>query len=143
MRKIGFTGTQKGMTKPQAHELIEYLLELNAMNDLREFHHGDCIGADSHFHTIMVKFLKHEAYDLIYIHPPENESKRAWCYSKHILIPKPYIERNHDIVDAVDILIAAPKERYEVLRSGTWATVRYARKVGKTVRIIDPKVGSK
>ncbi len=140
--KVGFTGTQNGMTKSQAHELIEYLLELHAMNDLCEFHHGDCIGADSHFHAIMMKFLKHEACNLIYIHPPEDESKRAWCYSKHILIPKPYIERNHDIVDAVDILIAAPKERYEVLRSGTWATVRYARKTGKEVHVIYPERSS-
>ncbi len=137
--KVGFIGTQRGMTNPQAHELIEYLIELHMANDLREFHHGDCIGADSHFHTIMMKLLKYEAHNLIYIHPPENESKRAWCYSKHVFTPKPYIERNHDIVDAVDIVIAAPKERYEVLRSGTWATIRYARTAGKTVHVIDPK----
>ena len=137
--KIGFTGTQKGMTNQQARELIEYLLELHTLNDAQEFHHGDCIGADAHFHHILMKFMKYEAYDCIYIHPPIDASKRAWCFSKHIFTPKPYIERNHDIVDAVDILIATPKTRREEVRSGTWATVRYARNSGKELHVIYPK----
>ena len=140
--KVGFTGTQKGMTNQQARKLIELLLELHALENAREFHHGDCVGADAHFHHILVKFMKHEAPDHIYIHPPDNTSKRAWCYSKHIFPVKPYIERNHDIVDAVDILIATPKTRHEELRSGTWATIRYARKTGKEVHVIYPERSS-
>ena len=49
---------------------------------------------------------------------------------------KRYLERNRDIVDACDILIACPRTLKEELRSGTWATVRYARKVGKPVAIL-------
>jgi hypothetical protein len=45
---------------------------------------------------------------------------------------KDFLERNRDIVDRVEILIAAP-EGPEVQRSGTWSTVRYAR--GKVIPI--------
>jgi predicted Rossmann fold nucleotide-binding protein DprA/Smf involved in DNA uptake len=51
--------------------------------------------------------------------------------------PLPYLERNHAIVNESDFLIAAP-DGPETLRSGTWATVRYARKVGKRVLVIMP-----
>ncbi len=52
--------------------------------------------------------------------------------------PKPYLKRNHDIVDESDILIGFPSSEEERLRSGTWATVRYARKTGKRIYIIFP-----
>jgi hypothetical protein len=35
-------------------------------------------------------------------------------------------------------VIAAPMSSAEILRSGTWATIRYARKAGKPVLIIWP-----
>ena len=41
----------------------------------------------------------------------------------------PYLERNKNIVNAVDFIIAAP-DGPEKVRSGTWSTVRYAKKVG-------------
>ena len=139
LKRVGFTGTQAGMTRQQRIELDGYLRGLRVVHTLSEFHHGDCIGADSNFHSYLVaRLLKWQAYDLIFIHPPEDESKRAWCYSKNIFAPRPYLERNRDIVDAVDILIATPRQQYEVVRSGTWATIRYARKMGRKVRIIWP-----
>lgn len=71
-------------------------------------------------------------------HPPLNESKRAhnkftsvWCE------PRPFIVRNHDIVDLTDWLLATPKGD-EVVRSGTWATVRYARRIDHPVVIVYP-----
>ena len=51
---------------------------------------------------------------------------------------KPYLERNKKIVNCCDILIAAPKQINEVLRSGTWSTIRYAKKIGIEVFIILP-----
>ena len=44
--KIGFTGTQKGMTH---HQLIKLLDELCSYSNI-ELHHGDCIGADAQAH---------------------------------------------------------------------------------------------
>lgn len=137
--KLGFTGTQDGMTEEQDAALGDFLVKLRKINLYRsgeaiEFHHGDCIGADEQAHQI--------AYTLgfeIFIHPPANNSKRAFCESPGItvLLPKPYLARNRDIVDSTNILIAAPKEP-EVLRSGTWATVRYVRREGKRIVLIDP-----
>jgi hypothetical protein len=48
------------------------------------------------------------------------------------------IERNTEIVDDSDHLFAAPKEQFEQLRSGTWATVRRARKKGIPYEILLP-----
>jgi predicted Rossmann fold nucleotide-binding protein DprA/Smf involved in DNA uptake len=52
--------------------------------------------------------------------------------------PRSFLERNHDIVDASEVLVAIPKETEEVLRSGTWATIRYAHKLRRRVMIIYP-----
>jgi predicted Rossmann fold nucleotide-binding protein DprA/Smf involved in DNA uptake len=51
---------------------------------------------------------------------------------------KPYLARNRDIVLETIALIAAPAEPQERIRSGTWSTVRFAKKQGKTVILILP-----
>jgi hypothetical protein len=119
--RVGFTGTSEGMSESQRNQLREWL---STHAPITEFHHGDCVGADHEAHQIAI------AYDIdIYIHPPENASKRAWCGGAvHIYPTKPYLARNHDIVDLTDVLIVAPKTDTEELRSGTWATYRYAMK---------------
>ncbi|MBA7517324.1 hypothetical protein ES705_09377 [subsurface metagenome] len=114
--KVGFTGTQSGMTEQQKTELTRSILLLCPS----EFHHGDCIGADEEAHEIANRLSLP-----IYIHPPKISTKRAFTNGYISYPPKPYLKRNHDIVDSVYILIACPKGK-EVLRSGTWATIRYA-----------------
>lgn len=74
------------------------------------------------------------------------DAKRAFCYRRKGVggelpierEPGPYLWRNHQIVDATSALIAAPFGFEEELRSGTWATVRYARKLGRPVRFFWP-----
>ena len=127
--KIGFTGTQLGMTQKQK-ETFARLLDILGVE---EFHHGDCVGADTDAHKITV-----EKAIPIFIHPPVNPIKRAFNKSENILEEKPYLKRNHDIVDATEALIAVPKGYKEELRSGTWATIRYALKRDKGVAIIEP-----
>jgi hypothetical protein len=130
MPSIGFTGTQKGMTEAQK-KTLRGLLDGGA----GELHHGDCIGADAEAHDIA-----DECGYAIILHPPTNYSKRAWCEApKHMMRPeKPYLDRNRDIVRETASLIAAPAEPEEQLRSGTWSTVRFARKAGKPVFVILP-----
>jgi hypothetical protein len=135
MIHIGFTGTQKGLTRKQNERLRskfrDYLLEYWFL------HHGDCIGGDDEADTIGKEYNAHRI-----IHPPLNPIKRAFCNTKggdySILPEKDYIPRNHDIVDSVSKLIACPKEKEEQLRSGTWATIRYARKKKLPIFIIYP-----
>lgn len=50
-----------------------------------------------------------------------------------IAISGGYMKRNDVLVAACDILLAFPRTKSEELRSGTWATVRRARKEGKPV----------
>ena len=132
---IGFTGTQEGMTTVQWAGVKKIL---DGLSEIREAHHGDCIGADTQFHLIVSSYFPQIK---IFIHPPFAHKKRSFCPGGTVLPKRQYLDRNHDIVDACSILIATPKEAEEVLRSGTWATIRYARKVGRECRVIHPKTG--
>ena len=129
MKKIGFTGTQKGMTYKQG----ETLLALLSRGEVGEFHHGDCKGADAQAHEIA-----RACRIPIYIHPPLIPEKRAYKHSRFTYPPEMYSERNRNIVDACNILIACPSSRSEEARSGTWATIHYARKKNKEIKIIWP-----
>jgi hypothetical protein len=131
MRAIaGFTGTQKGMTPAQAATLEK----LMKAEDVKFFHHGDCIGADAQAHNIALKI----GADVI-LHPPKNETKRAFSKDVTITFPsKEYLDRNHDIVDFTTVLFATPGEPKQKLRSGTWATIRYAEKKNKKLFVIFP-----
>jgi hypothetical protein len=130
MASIGFTGTQLGMTDAQKASLRRLLDGGGG-----ELHHGDCIGADAEAHDIA-----DECGYAIIIHPPSNHSKRAWReVPRHMMRPeKPYLDRNRDIVHATTSLIAAPAEPEEQARSGTWSTIRFAKKQGKLVFVILP-----
>lgn len=130
--KVGFTGTQTGLTDEQIELIVEVLA---ALEELTEMHHGDCIGADAQFYTI-VRTLRPNAK--IYSHPPTKDDKRAFTESDIVYNPKPYLDRNKDIVEDADVMIACPKEQQEILRSGTWATARHSRKTGVPLVIIYP-----
>ena len=133
--KIGFTGTQKGMTFDQKNNFLVTLKELNEDRHLEEFHHGDCIGADKDAHQLVETYFPHV---MIHIHPPENGVKRAFCKGGFNHPERPYLERNKNIVDFTDILIAVPDGESEKMRSGTWSTIRYAKKLNKNTMIIIP-----
>lgn len=137
MTDIGFTGTQRGMTDEQRRSFGELVWDMQYKID--EFHHGSCVGSDIeaaglvHFYT-SARIVAHPGTDANGESPKYVRDK----YVTEILEPRPYLIRNHNIVDTVDRLIATPKENEEVLRSGTWATIRYAEKRGKPVDIIYP-----
>ena len=118
MAELGFTGTQRGMTKKQLFAVMNIMQD----SSYETGHHGDCIGADWEFHQLC-RFKKMAVVG----HPPRNQSKRAFCTFDVTMPSKEYIPRNHDIVDASGLVIVAPGEMKEVLRSGTWATYRYAK----------------
>lgn len=128
---IGFTGTRSGMTDAQKKALSQILQEHLVIGQRCWFHHGDCIGADNEAHFVALLNRYHIA-----IHPPVDFRLRAFREGDILYPERDYITRNHEIVNCCDFLIAAPRGP-EVLRSGTWATVRYARKVGKKVLILD------
>lgn len=138
--RVGFTGTQTGMTQQQAHLALELLQQLkkraNAQHRDAYFHHGLCVGADEQAHGIA------RSIDFLIIgHPPLNISKMMRITPSEFgaLYPaKDYISRNHDIVHQAAAMLATPKGMEEELRSGTWATIRYARRLARPLAVIWP-----
>lgn len=128
--KVGFTGTQLGMSQHQKEQFVLKLYELNPT----QFHHGDCIGADAEAHDIVREFFPNV---WIVGHLPQSDGKRAFKKCDEYRDPLPYLVRDHNIVDETDFLIGSPKQDEEVLRSGTWATIRYSRKKNKPRRILE------
>jgi hypothetical protein len=128
-KHIGFTGTRQGMTRAQHYTLRDLLASFPGAILL----HGDCIGADAEAHDISLEL----GYDVV-IHPARIEDFRAFKIAEDTRRPAPALTRNKHIVRETELLIAAPAEAIEQLRSGTWSTVRFARRVGRPVRIILP-----
>jgi hypothetical protein len=128
----GFTGTRDGMTEPQEWQLRRMLEKCDVLK------HGDCKGSDEKAHQLMVS-LGTTSTKFIEVHPPTNPKLRARCEgANQVFPPKPYRERNRDIVDGCRVLIATPKSKNEEQYSGTWSTIRYAVSIGRPVRIIYP-----
>ena len=128
--RLGFTGTRKGMTKKQKTVLTSLVITLNP----HEFHDGDCDGADEEAHDIVRKVIGCRMIG----HPPNNDKARAHCKYDMNFLPKPYLERNRDIVNDVDHMVATPDTMKEKERGGTWYTIRYARKQDRKLTIIYP-----
>lgn len=127
--KIGFTGTQRGMTDKQKVALRGLLNQASGS----EFHHGDCVGSDAEAHHIANGMGLEPV-----IHPPDDPIKRAFCKANRVRQTEPYLVRNRNIVDSAELLIATPELEVETMGSGTWATVRYAVKQKKPVTVIWP-----
>lgn len=117
--KIGVTGARNGWTKAQESQFRDSIQKLR----IDEFHHGDCVGVDEQAVGVVREYFG----EIIHTHPPLNSKHRAHVGGK-LYLPKEYIERNHDIVDAVDALFVVPATDSEIQRSGTWATYRYGMK---------------
>ena len=145
--KIGFTGTRNGTTTQQ-------MMQVNALLDAlawahrhgpvssarsMEFHHGGAVDADRK----AAKLARHIGYE-VHWHPCPGvalsdvmqDDPDAVNDIWHEVFPP--LTRNRDIVDVSGVLIAVPKKREEELRSGTWATIRYARKVGRLTMMVWP-----
>lgn len=132
--RIGFTGTREGMTVKQKEGVVWILDHFRAT----EGHHGDCVGADAEFHEL----CRTNSVRTMIGHPPTNPKLRAFCEFDEEREPRPYLERNRDIVFEAELMIGCPKEYKEVVRArgqGTWSTIRYARDVArKWIFIIYP-----
>lgn len=130
---VGFTGTQIGMSADQCRELEKLWLTLKNQQDKRiELHHGDCVGGDEQAHDIAKKL----GFRIV-IHPPIIETSRAFCSgADEIRQQFDYLVRNHHIVNESNHLYVGPKTNEEELRSGTWATYRYCRKLYKPYTIL-------
>lgn len=100
---------------------------------LDEFHEGDCIGSD-----VAAAIIARKLGYWIISHPPLVQTKRAFYPANEERIPRDYLVRNHNIVLETQEMLATPFQAEEIMRSGTWATIRFARKLWRKVTIILP-----
>jgi hypothetical protein len=134
MTRVGFTGTQVGMTGDQSAAVYTLLLTFKSEKEGNEFHHGGCVGAD-----VQAAALARAAGYKTIRHPGDNPEKQDDLFlDDDYRVVLENLARNRLIVDETSMMIAAPKEDKEVLRSGTWATIRYARKVDKPLYVVQP-----
>lgn len=135
MTHVSFTATRKGLTVQQLRTATKLLPDLTPT----AVHHGCCRGGDTQLHYLVTKL-----FPLIEIHrhwPRDNRQTTACTSETNPLIdyaPKTFLDRDLDIAEAGSILVACPAEVTEVLRSGTWTTVRRAWRLQKPVILLWP-----
>lgn len=135
MIEVGFTGTRNGMTDAQKNTVQLRLIELSANPAEIEAHHGDCIGADADFHAI----CRELGVGKIVAHPGHvSRELRAFTDADEVRDPKPPLDRNSDIVFECLVMIATPTESVEQQRSGTWSTIRKARRSARRLTVVYP-----
>lgn len=127
---MGVTGTRVGMNENQFNNFVQILEQYRPI----AIHHGDAIGVDEAVHEIA-----YASSIPIFIHPPNQYQYRAFCDNAYkVYDEKAYLERNKDIVLSSSILVGFPLKSVEMQRSGTWACIRYARKLAKPILILWP-----
>ena len=121
------------------------------LSDPTEFTTGGAVGIDSWACAIALKIFGGTLHRLVIPAAPYNEETVAQFIEKgpnlggRIIEFMPrvpgkranyhYMARNDRLVEYADVLLAFPLTEEEEVRSGTWATVRRARKVGIPVEI--------
>jgi hypothetical protein len=98
------------------------------------FHNGLAVGAD-HEAAIIAKGLGY------YIMGYPSDDKRQTCSfipDHYAQEPKYPTERNPDIVNASELMLAAPDGFFPKRRSGTWSTIRCSIRTGTPITIIYP-----
>lgn len=132
---VGFTGTRKGITKPQVIRITQALYSLGTT----WFVHGGAIGCDRIAHWIATeagiktRIRPATGFDPAWLTPEVPDT-----FVDEVLPEKPPLERNRDIVNDAQYMLACPFTYGEELKSGTWMTIRYARKLHKPLAIIWP-----
>jgi len=129
-KRMGVTATRKGLSEPQKIWLVKFLENNTAIS----LHHGDCIGGDNEVATL---FAEYGTY--IIAHPGNSGNRRANCtVNNRVYPPLENLVRNRVIVDSCDLLLGFPLSLDETERSGTWYTIRYAKKRKVRVIIVGP-----
>lgn len=125
-----FTGTRNGMSALQ----IRFLTAVLKSGLIEVLVHGMCRGADEQADAIAKRFHIYRAGYPADDSVSTQSRKNLDC--EEIMDPSPPLDRNRVMVDRGEFLIGAPQQEKEVLRSGTWAAIRYARKQDKPILLL-------
>jgi len=135
---IGFTGTRMGMSREQQRVFRLSMQEYAQRYQIERFVHGGADGADEQADEIAV-----ELGIPITIRPGSDDRYLYWIEKNDGIVRAVYgtekpLDRNQLIVEQVSEMFATPGHRHEILRSGTWSTIRYTRRCEKQLTIIYP-----
>jgi hypothetical protein len=141
----GMTGTLEGATQAQLKAMLNVMSDMGLpFEDSFYWHFGDAIGADE---DAFIAVSNEYPFQVITVaHPGLNlkGKQRAFCKATVIREPMENLARNARIAYCAHLgLFALPRTQSEILRSGTWATIRTAGKLKRPTFIITPdgKVG--
>lgn len=131
---LAFTGSREGVTAAQGRTLHR-LLRLLFGQGYRRMHNGCAIGADE----VAALLARQTGYDVWGFPSDRPDQVSAAACEACVLLHPPAepLGRNRLMVDGAILLVACPAGA-EVMRSGTWSTVRYARRLGKVVWLCQP-----
>jgi hypothetical protein len=129
--RLGVTGSRHPITDMQRDKALVILRGFRDEGILW-MHNGDCINADHEMARIWKRMS-----GMVYGHPPSNPIGRAYFAFDAQEDPKEYGKRDADIVQRANVMVAMPNGP-ERLRSGTWMTVRMARRKGLPITYIWP-----
>jgi predicted Rossmann fold nucleotide-binding protein DprA/Smf involved in DNA uptake len=131
---VGFTGTQNPGPTPRQHDAMRRFL---AGMQMSRFVHGAAPGCDTLAHNIVEQ--AHRGI-VIELHPSNLGFRSSILYEPignlEIYPELPPLERNRVIIRRIHGLLAVPRTDIEETRSGTWATVRYAREIGLPIYVV-------
>lgn len=127
-----FSGTRKGLTRPQEEALSALLARLTPALLV----HGSAIGADCQAHAIaLAQAIPVEVYPS---DVPAQQATACYTHARKVHPARPPLGRNADMVALCQVLIACPAKREEQRRGGTWSTWRLAWRQRKRVYTIYP-----
>jgi len=120
-KKLGFTGTREGLNEAQTSWLRAFLFE----NPPDQAGHGACMGADIDFHNLVREVVPSCK---IIAWPSTSNATRRECDADvvhDLMAPK---KRDQLIVNFANYFVGCPHTDYEITQSGTWMTLRMARR---------------
>lgn len=116
-----------------AYKILSHAL--TEITEVEEFNTGGADGIDTEAAKLAWQLFDrvNVVHRLFY---PEGKywNKETLNYTNvHIPVPGGYLKRDDALAEACDILLAFPRNGFEIMRSGTWATVRRARKANRII----------
>lgn len=127
---LGFTGTrtESDVSPNRKKEIIDFLVENK--DKISYVVHGGAAGLDTFIHDVCNKLDIPK-----FVRPAYIKSRLPGIYGQ--ALPKDPLERNKDIVNDCDMLLAVPRSpNKEEIKSGTWHTIRYAKSLNKKIHFI-------
>lgn len=109
---------------------------IRALPDVTEITTGGAFGVDTIAATVSFAIFGSRVHKRLCAPKGMLYNHRTHVFVDEIIyVEGGYMKRNDALVEHCDILLAFPETPEEQRRSGTWATVRRARKAGKEVHI--------